>query len=81
VDFSSWLFLYTQLYVMERLYSGRGAEQCTSLDLLTELIDCVLPCAVSLYGSVLGLCLLVGCSIVYIRSNVSISKQRGGEVI
>jgi hypothetical protein len=37
LGFSSWILSHIQLYEMERLYSGRGAEQCTSLDSLTEL--------------------------------------------
>jgi hypothetical protein len=37
VDFSNCICLPIQLYEMDRLYSGRWAEQCTSLDSLTEL--------------------------------------------
>jgi hypothetical protein len=62
------------------LYSGRGSEQCTSLDMLTELMDFVLSAAASLYGNVLDLCPLVGCGLVYICCNISTARQRVGKL-
>jgi hypothetical protein len=59
--FVLWIFQvgYVQLYWMECLYSGRGADQRTSLELLMEMMDFALSGDVPLYGSVLDLCLLV----------------------
>jgi hypothetical protein len=71
---------HVQLCSIERLYSGRGADQCTSLDLLTELMDFVPP-ELCPYMVVLDLCPLVGCGSAYIWCNVSTARQKDREVI